>query len=550
VALSILGFLAVLAPLVIIHEFGHYLFARLFNVKAEVFSIGFGPVVWNRKIGETDWRVSAVPLGGYVKLMGEEPGVELSPEDLPRALGRQAPWKRFLIFFGGPLFNFIWAVVVFMAILAIGEPQVASRIGRVVENSAAAKAGFQSGDLIEAVNSKPVRRFEEVLTTIQDLAGKPVEFQVLRDHFQAGSKRSEKLTLTAVPSEQQGFSVYGETMNVGEIEGLISVPRNPTLGISNPKSIAGSLGLKTGDKITKIDGNAIANWEEIERSYQSLPNGKTFELELQAYQDSQSRTVTLKKPVKSESLGKDLGVYSLEMFIERTLPDSPIEKAGALPGDRILAVGDQPVTSFMELKDAVQRAGEKHGEVRLTLERQGELMQVSMTPTQTQTRDMLLKKITIYTVGVPAPAAWGAPEMIIERVWNPFTLLYRATERMVIFSWRNLVSIQKMFTGDVSISQLGGPILIGKIAGDSLARGLVDFLKTMAILSVGLGVLNLFPVPVLDGGQILLLGIETIRRKPLAMRQMEIIQQVGLALILVLMIVVMRNDLARLPIFN
>src|SRR4051794_2651765 len=111
--LSILGFLIILGPLVIVHEFGHYFFARVFGVKAEIFSIGFGPRIWNKQLGETELRVSAIPLGGYVKLLGEDRESELSAEEQKRALHRQPAWKRFFIFFGGPLFNFLFAILVF-----------------------------------------------------------------------------------------------------------------------------------------------------------------------------------------------------------------------------------------------------------------------------------------------------------------------------------------------------------------------------------------------------------------------------------------------------
>ena len=124
--LSIIGFLIILAPLVIVHEFGHYIFARIFGVKAEIFSIGFGPRLFARQLGETELRVSAIPLGGYVKLLGEERDVELSAEDKKRSLHSQAAWKRFFIFFGGPLFNFMFAILVFMVILVLGEPHIAS----------------------------------------------------------------------------------------------------------------------------------------------------------------------------------------------------------------------------------------------------------------------------------------------------------------------------------------------------------------------------------------------------------------------------------------
>jgi regulator of sigma E protease len=188
--------------------------------------------------------------------------------------------------------------------------------------------------------------------------------------------------------------------------------------------------------------------------------------------------------------------------------------------------------------------------VRLQWERDGQILSAELLPTSTSTRDPILNKTTQFTVGVVPMLAWAEPVTVTERILNPFTLLYKGTERMVTFSWRNFVSLQKMLVGDVSVKTLGGPILIGKIAGESLAHGLIAFLTTMAILSIGLGVLNILPIPILDGGHLLLLAVEAVRGKPLSIRQMELIQGVGLSFILVLMAIVIRNDIIRLPIFN
>jgi regulator of sigma E protease len=138
------------------------------------------------------------------------------------------------------------------------------------------------------------------------------------------------------------------------------------------------------------------------------------------------------------------------------------------------------------------------------------------------------------------------PPTVVERVLNPIQLVVQATERMVQFTWRNLVSLWKMASGEVSTGQLGGPLTIGKIAGESLSRGLVVFLTNMAIFSIGLGVLNILPVPVLDGGHLMLLGIEMVRGKPLSPKQMEIVQGIGLVFILALMGIAFKNDIARL----
>lgn len=543
--LSVLGFLAVLGPLVIVHEFGHYIFARIFGVKAEVFSIGFGPVVWRKQLGETELRVSAVPLGGFVKLLGEEPDVQLPPELVERALQRKAPWKRFFIFFGGPLFNFIFAILVFMSILVIGEPQMASVLGRVVDGSPAAKAGLQSGDRVTAINGEPVKKFEEVLMAIHESPEKPLRFDVIHP----GATAPTQIEVT--PTPQQGFSVYGEATSVGEVQGLLPAPRSNQLGVSQPESQAAKAGLKTGDRVVSLNSQPIKTWEELDRAYAALAPGSEVALKLERGDKKiENLEANWKKPRSQSTLGSAFGLHSSEMFIDKTIEGSPAEKAGVKAGDRLISVAGHEVASFFDLKDAVQRAGEQHGKVMLAWERAGALMTAEINPSSTTQRDAALKKTTQFTVGIVPMLVWVEPVMIMERVWNPLTLLYKATERTVVFSYRNFVSLGKMFTGDVSIGTLGGPILIGKIAGESISRGLIAFLTTMAVLSVGLGVLNILPIPVLDGGHLLLLGIEAVRGKPLTIRQTEIIQQVGLSLILLLMVVVMRNDLSRLPFFD
>jgi regulator of sigma E protease len=553
--LSIIGFLLILGPLVIFHEFGHYIFARLFNVKAEVFSIGFGPTLWKKQLGETELRLSAVPLGGYVKLLGDEGDSELSVQDRARALPRQAPWKRFLIFFGGPLFNFILAVMVFMAILMIGEPQLASVAGRVVRNSPAEQAGLRSGDRIVAVNGEPVQKFEDLAQKVSELPGTKVDLEVRRD--------SRALHVSVVPAGQEGFSVYGEHTQVGEIQGLLPTARSGLIGISDPSSAAGKAGIRTGEWLVAFNGRPLKTWEEADEAYAQLAPGSELKLTIQApdargadgllsvnpAKDGAKREITLRKPARPATLGEDLGLRSSELFVDKTVPDSPAQRAGIQAGDRLIGIGPEKVESFFELKDQVQKAGAT-GKVIVRWERGGRQMSADITPKVTEGRDAALKKTTQFTVGVMPMLVWAEPVTFVERVWNPFKLVYRASERMVVFSWRNIMSVKKMFTGDVSVGTLGGPILIGKLAGESISRGLISFLTMMAILSVGLGVLNLLPIPVLDGGHLMLLTIEIVRRKPLSIRQMEIVQQVGLSLILLLMVVVIRNDLARLPFFD
>ncbi|MBI2711268.1 MAG: RIP metalloprotease RseP [Bdellovibrio sp.] len=541
---SLLAFVIILVPLVVFHEFGHFIMARLFNVKAEVFSVGFGPRIWGRQWGETEFRISAIPLGGYVKLLGEDRDANISEVDLGRTLLRQKPWKRFFIYLGGPLFNFILAVFIFMTMMALGEPQVASVIGRVVKASQAEKLGFQSGDLILELDHKPVKRFDEVFYTLNENPGKVLDFTILHP---GGTK---PVTISAQTTSHVGYSIYGESTAVGDIDGLVPAARSNIVGISDSASIAGKAGILTGDKILSINKIAVSTWEEIEGIYAKITPGSPFELafEPQAHGQKKKGGVPLSwvKPAASLSLGDDFGLHSSELFVEKTVEKSPAQQGGVKAGDRLVAIGGQVVQSFFELKEAVQKSGEKEGKVELVGEREGKKYTLHLIPTATQTRDQVLNPTVQYTIGVMPQLVFAEPATFIERTLNPFTLIYKATERVVSFSWKNFVSLRKMITGAVSMGTIGGPISIGKIAGESLRRGLFAFLTSMAVFSIGLGVLNILPVPVLDGGQLLLLGIEMIRGKQLTLRQMEIVQGVGLILILALMGVAFHNDLARL----
>ena len=540
--LSVIGFLVILAPLVIVHEFGHFFFAKLFGVKAEAFSVGFGPRIWSRQIGETEFRVSIVPLGGYVKLLGEDAETQLSEEEKKRALHHQARWKRFWIYFGGPLFNFLFAIIIYMTILVVGEPQMASVIGRVEQGSPAYQAGFRSGDKVLEIGGKPVQFFTDMMVTINEAPEQPLSFKVVHQD----SNQPEVMTI--MTTTEPGFSIYGEAKRVGRIEGIYSNPRATRLGISSPQSLAAKASLKTWEEITEFNGRPVPNWEALELMYQQAAAGP-FTLKVKS-DDTKSRDVALSKPKPSVSLAQDLGLHSSELFVEKTVKNSPAEKAGLQKGDRIFSVGGSDLRSFFHMKDRIQADGEAKGEVQVVWERGGEKISKLIHPTATAERDPILRKTTTFTIGLMPMLALTESVMIKHRILNPITLFVEATSRMLVLSWRNLVSIAKMFVGEVSVGTLGGPILIGKIAGDSLSRGLIAFLSTMAVLSVGLGILNVLPVPVLDGGHIMLLLVETLRRKRLTMRQMEIFQQVGLSLILILMLVVMKNDVMRLPFFN
>ena len=355
---TLISFAIVLGLLIFVHEFGHFIWAKLFGVKVLKFSLGFGPKLISKQYGETEYLISAFPLGGYVKMFGENPGElaeeRLSPGELKRSFATRPVWQRFIIVAGGPVFNLIFAMFLFsMIVLVAGLPQPVetTTIGGVGQETPAAEAGLQEGDTIMAINGTETRRWEDVSTLIKNSEGR---------------------------------------------------------------------------------------------------------------------------------------------------------------------------------------------EVVLTLQREGKTLEVAVTPRMETTRNIFGEEVgQRYMVGIAR-----SEEVTYERVGFIKSLQAGVSQT---WSWMYLtvMGLVKIIQKVVPASELGGPILIAKIAGERMEAGWVNFLYFMGVLSVNLGILNLLPIPILDGGHLVFFSVEAILRKPLNLRTMEILQQIGLVLLGTLMIFVFYNDLVR-----
>ena len=298
-------------------------------------------------------------MGGYVKLLGEDPDVQLIRKTRSAHCKRQAPWKRFL-FFRGPLLISSFAIVIFMAILAIGEPQIASELGRVV-GFCCRKSWVFSGDHILAIDDVPVRKFEEVIIAINESPNKALKFE-------GEGTKAGKRVVSATPTIQDGFSVYGEATHVGEIDGMLQTSRSSSLGVSNPASPAGKAGLKTGNKVAAYNGTPTPTWELLESLFEAEKTGNAFNLKIVDADGKNERQVAF---TKSGLTLADEGIHSTELFIDKPAEKSPAEAAGILPGDRLVKVSGETIGSFFGLKDGIQRAGEKNGKVDIEWERNG-----------------------------------------------------------------------------------------------------------------------------------------------------------------------------------
>jgi len=445
----ILAFMVAIGILVAVHEYGHFWMARRVGVRVLRFSIGFGKRLWTRQGKDgTEYAISAIPLGGYVKLLDEREG-PVASADLSAAYNRKPIWQRILVLLAGPFANFLFAAAAYWVLFVAGIPALKPVLGEVAPQSIAARAGLAAGDEIVAVGTRATGTREAVVLAILD--------QLMDGGAIALEVRSPDGTTRAAPLR------------------IVGSPR--------PLTEPGAL----------LPGLGFEFW------YPTVP--------------------------------AEIGSMQ---------PGSPAERAGLAAGDRIVAVGGTPVADFPALVKLVQPQPGKM--LEFTIERSGERVVVPVEVEAQHEGSKLVGRIGVR------PASPGAiPEdMRTRERYGPVASLGRAVEKTWDMSVLTVRLLWNVGTGDVSVKNLSGPINIAEYAGFSARQGILAFLSFLAIVSVSLFVLNLLPIPILDGGQIVYQLAELVKGSPLSERTQAAGQKVGIFLLLVLMSFAFYNDLSRL----
>jgi regulator of sigma E protease len=439
-------FLVVLGVLVAFHELGHFLAARWVGVKVLKFSLGFGPKLFGRQMGDTEYLLSAIPLGGYVKLFGEDDTEATTAEDRRRSFAHQRLWGKVLIVAAGPGFNFILAYLIFAGWLSTGAPlfvptfrDLSADVEALVPGSPAAAAGMEIGDHIVRVNGKDISTKTELLDEVAKSKGQPIALEVRRE----GQTKPLTVIPMVAPQETSGSEEPLYTIGVEETPPLVTSVMHG--------SPAASAGFQAGDRVVSIQGQAVYSWAQMTTQVKEHPQ----------------------KPLQVEVL------------------------------------------------------------------RSGQRIPLIVTPSA--------EKVTVngHTVEVGKIGISG-PGRSLMRSDNPLEAIYHGLQ--ATWGWTELTTIglYKMIVGDISSKNIGGPLTIANISGEAASQGASSVVFLIAILSINLGVLNLLPIPILDGGHLLFFLIEGILRKPLGERQRELAQQVGLVLLVGVMIFAFWNDLERI----
>jgi regulator of sigma E protease len=450
---TVLAFVVCLGSLIVFHELGHYLVARWCGVKVLRFSVGMGKVVWSRRFGpdQTEWAISALPLGGYVKMLDAREGelTGLPEADLRREFTRQNVWKRIAIVAAGPLANFLIAIVLFTGLYMHGIEEPSSKIsvtaGTATTATAAAQAGLQNGDVVTAVNDQPVQVWSELRWQFIQSAIDKHEIRLAIERAGQG-----RVAATLPASALAGLDLEGD------------VPAQLGVGVSRPAPL-----------------------------------------------------------------------------VQQVMPGSPAERAGLREGDLLSAVDGVAVADGIAFIDIIRASAGKT--VQVDLQRSGQPLTVSMTPQAEQAKT---SKGTV-TVGKIGAYVALLPDMI-KVPSSPVAAVGKAVGKVWDTCTMTLKMIGKMITGEASLKNVTGPITIADYAGQTARMGVASYLSFIAFISISLGVMNLLPIPVLDGGHLLYYSLEVLTGRSVPERVGEIAQRLGMGLLLTLMLLAVFNDVARL----
>ncbi|MFZ3231831.1 MAG: RIP metalloprotease RseP [Pseudobdellovibrio sp.] len=537
---TVIPFVLLLGILIFVHELGHFAVARWCGVRVEVFSLGFGKKILSYKKGDTTYCLSLIPLGGYVKMFGEQNGDVVAEADRPVSFTHKNVWQRIAIVLAGPLMNFFFAILIFGFISAIGEETRAPVLAEIEENSAAAKLGLQSGDRVTQIGTTLIRSYEDFQKTLNKNQNSTILATVV-------SATGQTKTLSLTVGSATNTNIFSTEKTLGEIAGIQPLARGSVVGVK-AVSIAEKAGFKPGDEIVEINTQKISKWTELENlisKAETLSFVVDREISVAGEADRVKSKVTLTIPnADKQATMTTLGFEQPDLFLDQVVKDSPAEQAGLQRFDKIIAINSEPITKWDQVLNKIKSFD---GKEALTIQviRDGTEVMKKITPLVTSQMTSQGKEDRRFTIGILPFINYSQPEMVKVKADNLYYAFEKGFSRTWEISSMTVISFVRLFQGEVSHKNIGGMISIGKAAKDSYENGLQSFLMTMGILSVSLFILNLLPIPVLDGGHLVFYAIEAIKGSPLSLKKMELAQQVGFVLLMGLMVLALFNDFTK-----
>ena len=540
-------FIVLVSSLILVHEFGHFLFAKAFGVKVLTFSVGFGPKIIKLHGRETEYCVSLLPLGGYVRMLEESKNDLVLPEERRRTFESIAAYKRVLIVLAGPLMNIVFPVLLYFSVFVGDGPFLPATIGVVLPNHPAEGKLFP-GDRVMSVNGEEIATFDDLKRAVSKNAGKTLKLVVFRD------KRDVDVEVTVEDTTERRDLDLVE--HVGTIGIQPSAPA-PVIGVSSPESPAYRAGLRTFDLITSVGGHPLRRFMDLDDAFDAdiggtlpvtylrpvpVPDALGGLADMAVFE---AGVVALTPDPNGTTLLERTGIETADLYVAIVPADSYLYKAGLRAGDKLLRLDGDAVPAWSTFREKVFAAPDRQHRFEYFSARDG---RVRSGEFQMRREEFSDPRGQTFRRQYVLPIQHWTPVAPEERVAHPSPVRYalvKAVEETADVTRLVVVGLVRLAQGRLSLRSLSGPITIYQVAGEEGRKGPDYFIWAMAVISINLGLFNLLPIPVLDGGHLMFLTLEGVLRRRVPLRVRELSHLVGMAILFALMVLAFKNDIEK-----
>jgi regulator of sigma E protease len=467
-------------------------------------------------------------------MLGENPGEVDSPEaraDPGHSLNEKPTWQKLAVVFAGPAMNLALPVFIFAGTLALGIDRREAVVGNVEPGSPAAEAGLFPGDRVVSLQGEPIRWWDELEKRVRTGPGQRLSLGVDR----AGRRFDVDLTV----EERAGLDIFRLNSDVGWL-GLQHARQKSVVGVTSADTPAARAGLRSGDRVARVGETPVEDWTAFADAYAETRGTVELGVVRSAGEGQEEEQIRVSVPAVGSV--ERLGVIPAVVLVASVSEDKPAARAGIEPGDLIVAVDGAPLGSFVTFQETVLASKGRLLEIQVA--RNGETRSFSIRPELTKLDESGVEE-ELYLIGIRGEDATLAGAVATDQVRNPLVAFPRAAVMTVDLTRIFLSGLRKIVSGEISRRNIGGPIEIAKQSHMALRAGWDRFLNLLILISINLGILNLLPIPILDGGQALMFTVEGVKRSPLSLRTRELVQQLGLVVLVALMGFAFWNDISR-----
>ncbi|MFK7986847.1 MAG: RIP metalloprotease RseP [Sandaracinaceae bacterium] len=552
--MEVLYFIVLVGVLIFVHELGHFVWAKFFGVRVLKFSLGFGPRLFGFSRGETEYVIAAFPLGGYVRMLGENPYDTIQEADEGRAFSQLPLLKRVVIVFAGPAMNLLLPLLLFFVVY-MGDTTTRPAVIGTVFPDQPADGVLEPGDRVLSVDGDEITTFYELARIIEAHPEEELELVVERGE--------DERTVTLTPFRARRVRPLDLIDEIGRV-GI--KPHHPlaVIGVTSPSSPAAVAGLRTGDRVVAVGGHpARQRWLDLQRAFAGN-RGSTVPLsymrptpvegalggliELDVYEPRITQIAP--EPGPGEALER-AGLEPVDLYVSHVTAPATTRSAALLPGDRLVALDGRSLRMWATMLSDIEVEPERRHELTWRRGDQQVTREFQLRAAASVTSDDADQRILVLDPDTGRQIATldhDYPWVLDEPIETPSPILYAIDQSFRITAELmevTVYSVVRLVQGRLSVRSIGGPLQVLEATEAAAREGALNYLMLMAFISINLGLINLLPIPMLDGGHLMFFLVEALTRRPVSTRVREVASLIGLVLLISLMVLAFKNDIER-----